>query len=143
MLPTRSLVSALSLALAAGCTCNVGEMAAGRGEALAAVEEFHARMNDGRSGEIYDGASDEFRGASKRQRFDGLLSAVERKLGKVTETKNVGWRVNSRNFQTYVELSQETRFERGEARESFVFLVRGGKASLLRYHIESDDLIMR
>ncbi len=141
MLPTRSFLPLAALALVA--SCSLGDMTAGREEAQKAVEVFHERLDAGRFGDIYDGADDEFRGTTDRQHLLDLLGAVTRKLGKVTETTNTGWRVNSRNFRTYVELSQRTRFERGQARESFVFFVRKGKASLLRYDISSDELILR
>lgn len=137
----RVIFFVVSLTLAAGCS--IGDLAAGRAEAQQAVDEFHARLNEGRAGEIYDAASDELRADRARQRFVDLLAAVERKLGKVTRTENEGWRVNSRNLQTFVELSQATHFERGEAHESFVFVVRSGKTRLLRYDIRSDDLIVR
>ncbi len=128
-------------ALVAGCS--VGDMAAGRGQAEKGVSEFHTLFNAGRFGDIYDAASDEFRAASKPGRFAELLAAVQRKLGNTTGTENRGWRVNSRNLRTYVELSQATRFDRGEALETFAFLVRDGKAILLRYNIQSEDLILR
>ncbi len=140
----RAIRFALPLAtcaLVAGCS--FGDFTAGRGEGEKGVTSFHALLNDGRFDEIYDGASDEFRGATARKRFAELLGAVQRKLGKVTGTENKGWRVNSRNLQTYVELAQATRFDRGEAQESFVFVVRGGKATLIGYNIQSQDLIVR
>jgi hypothetical protein len=128
-------------ALAVGCSFR--EMASGRAEADKAVSEFHAAFNEGRFGEIYDGASDEFRKATDRKRFLDLLGAVKRKLGKVGASENKGWRVNSRNLSTYVELAQSTRFDDSEAEESFTFLVRDGKAILLRYNIQSQELILR
>jgi len=141
MRAARLVAPLASLALAAGCS--FGDLASGHAEAQKAVDEFHARLNEGRAGEIYDAASDELHRSAARQRFVDLLEAVRRKLGKVTGTKNEGWQVNARNLKTYVELTQATRFERGEAHESFVFQVRDGKAHLLRYDIRSDELIMR
>lgn len=135
---------ALALALCAlAAACSVREMGSGRAEAEKAVAEFHAAFNEGRFGEIYDGASDEFRKATDRKRFIDLLAAVKRKLGKVGATQNRGWRVNSQNFTTYVELSQSTRFDDSDAAESFTFVVRDGKAVLIRYNIQSQELILR
>ncbi len=139
-------VGSIALSLACGALvagCGFKDMAAGRGEAQKAVAEFHALENDGRFTEIYDGASDDFRRAGGRERFVELLGAVQRKLGKVTGTDNRGWRVNTWNLTTYVEVGQATHFERGNAQESFRFVIRGGKAALIAYNIQSDELITR
>jgi hypothetical protein len=123
--------------------CSFSDMSAGQGEAQKSVTSFHALLNDGRFDEIYDGASDEFRGGTARKHFEELLGAVLRKLGKVTGTQTKTWRVNSWNMRTFVELAQSTRFERGDAEESFRFAVQDGKARLIAYNIQSQELIVR
>ncbi len=126
-------------ALAAGC----GDMRKGREVAEAAVDAFHASLDQGRAGDVYDGASDEFRASMTKEEFVQLLGAVRRKLGKVTGTTNGGWRVSSRNLATYADLTQKTRFEQGEAVESFRFVVKDGKATLLAWDIRSRELVVR
>lgn len=141
MRTTRSVLASAWCVLLAGCS--VREMTTGRAEAEKAVSEFHESFNAGRFAEIYDAASDEFRAALKRERFLELVGAIQRKLGKVTGTENKGWRVNSRNLRTYVDLTQASRFDTGEAVETFSFVVRDGKAILIGYNIQSLDLIVR
>lgn len=139
----RARLAPVLACCAVAAACSFRDVSSGRAEAEKAVADFHAAFNEGRFGEIYDGASDEFRRAAGRQRFVELLGAVRRKLGKVAGTENRGWSVNSRNLSTYVDLAQSTRFDDSVAEESFTFVVREGKAVLLRYNIQSQELILR
>ena len=54
--------------------------------------------------------------------------AVQRKLGKVTQTANAGFNIRSFNFVTTVVLTQNTTFEQGTGTEIFTWV--GDRASL-------------
>jgi hypothetical protein len=84
-----------------------------------------------------------FRTASKKDKYDEFMGAVQRKLGKITSTSNAGWTVNSYNLTTTVLMTQKTVFENGEGTESFTFEMDGKKAVLLGYNIQSMDLITK
>jgi hypothetical protein len=130
-------------ALTASCTCNFGALATGPKKAEKAVQAFHAGVNEGRFDALYDAGSDDLRAAASKERFVALLSAVRRKLGPVTGTTNAGWRVRSHNLSSYVDVTQHTRFEQGQATEQFTFVVSGDEVRLVAYHISSEDLILR
>ncbi|HEX9049795.1 MAG TPA: hypothetical protein VF841_04615 [Anaeromyxobacter sp.] len=139
-----ALVLAAALA-AAGC----GNFAKGREDADRAVAEFHAQFNAGSYDAIWDASAEEFKAAGSRQDFSALLAAVRRKLGDLTGSTTRSWNVNSRNLTTYVTLVQDSRYatERAEttakAVETFTFVVRKDRATLLGYNIASTDLILR
>lgn len=46
------------------------------------------------------------------------------------------------NFDTYVEIQQQTEFEKGKGSETFIYIIVDGKAFLHGYHINSMDLIV-
>src|SRR5579871_3747098 len=121
--------------------CNPFAMVQGTQQADKAVLAFHDSLNEGHFAQIYDGASEEFRGATKSEKFAELLEAVHRKLGKVRSSKSQGWRANSWNMKTFVESRYETQFEQGSAQETFRFQIKDGQAFLIAYNINSNDLI--
>jgi hypothetical protein len=71
------------------------------------------------------------------------MSAVQRKLGKVTQTSNAGFNVRTFNLTTTVVLNQNTTFEQGTGTEVFTFQMNGEKAVLVGYNINSKDLILK
>ena len=68
---------------------------------------------------------------------------MHRKLGKVTQTANAGFNVNTFNLTTRVVLNQNTTFEQGNATEVFTFEMNGEKAVLVGYNINSTELILK
>ncbi len=73
--------------------------------------------------------------------FTELLSAVSRKLGTKKSSTNVNWNINYHTSGTFVTLTQNTEFERGDAEEQFVYRIEEDKALLAGYHINSHALI--
>ncbi len=144
-LRSGSAVASLAAAasLAAGCTCTCAGFAQGKEAADRAVSEFHERFNQGRFDAIWEASGDELKRATSQQDFTALLAAVRRKLGDVTGSTGRSWNIRSFNLTTYVQLQHETTFSTGKAVESFQFVVRDGRATLVGYHISSNDLIVR
>ena len=134
----RNVVLLCSMLVLAGC----GNMIKGKGLATKKVAEFHTQLNDEKYKAIYDDAAAEFRTATTAAKWDQLLGAIHRKLGRVTGTQTRGWNVNSVNFKTTAVLTQQTTFEHGTATETFTFLIRDNDAVLLGYNINSTDLIV-
>ena len=136
---TPALLALAAALLAAGCS----SMKAGREAADKAIAEFHERLDSGRLAEIYEAAAPELQRTTARDDFVRLLEAVHRKLGKVRDSTNQGWQVNATTAGTFVAMTQDTAFETGRGTESFRFAVRDGKAVLVAYNINSNDLIVR
>ncbi len=124
-------------------------MVKGKDDADGAVAEFHRQFNGGAYDAIWDSAGDELKGTISRQDFAALLAAVRRKLGDFTGSTTRSWNVNSRNLTTYVTLVQDSRYATakaettGNAAETFLFVVKDGRAKLVGYNISSLDLILR
>lgn len=133
------VLSALALLLASAACSGFtrGSEAADR-----AIVVFHEQFNQGRFGEIWDGAGAELKQASSREDFSRLLGKVRQKLGDVTGSTGNGWKVNARIKATYVDMRQATTFANGKAVESFHFVLRDGQAALLGYNISSPDLLL-
>jgi hypothetical protein len=120
-----------------------GGLTKGKVAAETAIAHFHEQYNDGKIDAIWDGAHPKFRSASKKEKYDEFLRAVQSKLGKVTSTANVNWNVGKFNLTTTVKMAQKTVFEKGEGTESFAFEMDGEKAVLVGYNIQSMDLITK
>jgi hypothetical protein len=139
MRTTTIAVSAYLILFAGGC----GGFIKGKAAAENSIAHFHQQYSDGKLDDIWQEAHAKFRSASRKEQYDELMSAVLRKLGKVKSTSNAGWKVNSQNLTTTVQMTQKTVFEKGEGTESFTFEMNGGKAVLVGYNIQSMDLITK
>lgn len=125
--------------LLAGCPAMFKGKAAGeRG-----VTEFHRLYNEGKFKEIFDGGHSALKTATPETKFLEFLEAVQRKLGKETQTANAGFNLNTFNLTTRVVLTQKTTFEQGNATEVFTFGMNGEKAVLVGYNINSNELILK
>jgi len=137
---TLLLLLILSIALiASGC----GGVFKGKKAAEQAVADFHKLYNDGKLAEIYSAGHSKLKSATSEKEFLAFLGAVQRKLGKVTQTSSAGFNVRTFNFTTTVVLNQSTTFERGSGTETFTFQTEGNKAVLVGYNINSNDLILK
>lgn len=115
----------------------------GKKAAEQSVTDFHKLYNDGRLTDIYSAGHPKFKGATTEKQFLEFLGAVQRKLGKVTQTTEAGFNVRTFNFTTTVILTQTTTFEQGTGTEVFTFQMVGDKAVLVGYNINSKDLILK
>jgi hypothetical protein len=127
----------LLVLLAAACS-SVQDIAA----AEKAVERFRELMSKGQFAQIYAEAGDDFRKGVNEQEFSKFLAAIKRKLGQVKKAERVGWNVNFHTAGTFVTLGFKTEFEKGSGAEQFVFHVKNGVASLVRYNINSPALVI-
>lgn len=109
----------------------------------AAVAEFHKKLDRGAFGEIYSGTNEEFKAATKEQDFVSLLEAVHRKLGSIQSSERFTWRINSFNLKTNITLVYKTKFQNGEATETFVWRAEKDGVKLLGYNISSLALITK
>jgi hypothetical protein len=108
-----------------------------------AVTQFHAQLNEERYHEIYGLVSDDFHKATSEREFTELLAAVHHKLGAVETSSPGAWRINYNPSGTVVRANYETRFSEGKATEEFSWVISGNQTYLLRYHINSKELITK
>ena len=122
-----------------GCTDTIK----GKSVAEPKMAVFHDRFNAGQYEEIYSEAADEFQKAATKENLFDLLSAIDRKLGKVQSSSINSWNVKTFNLVTTVVFVADTQFEQGTGTETFTFRVSGDKATLLGYNINSMDMMTR
>lgn len=80
-----------------------------------AVNNFHVLFNDSRYGEIYLQADQTYRDAVSETDSNALFVLLRQKLGRVEQTKQVGWSRNSSTLGTTVRLEYKTDFANGPA----------------------------
>jgi hypothetical protein len=82
------LLAAISLTI--GSCSTKEDLAAAARE----VKKFHQAYNAGLHDEIYEKTTDELKKKATRDDFVAMLDVVQRKLGKMTETKRANWNVS-------------------------------------------------
>lgn len=107
-----------------------------------AITTFHQQLD----AENYEGIAKTFDPelTSNKSMNDGmtnLLHLVHKKLGKITATKQINWRVNYNTSGNFTDVVMHTTFENGVADEDFGFKSDGGTLKLYGYHVNSDDLM--
>ena len=112
------------------------------GDTEAEVATFHRQLNAENYAAIWKVTSADLRNATTETAMKKLFAAVHRKLGKVVETKQVGWRSNVSTSGTFAEVQMDTKFEKGTGVESFVYRKDGDQLKLAGYHINSNDMVV-
>jgi hypothetical protein len=107
------------------------------------IISFHQLFNEERLGEIYSKGHEKLKSAASETEFLEFVTAVRKRLGRVTSTSNVGSNIQGVNLQTFVVLKQETKFEQGSGVETFTFIVENEVALLAGYYINSKDLLVK
>jgi hypothetical protein len=72
--------------------------------------------------------------------FAAILDQIHRRLGNVKSSTRMGFNDSVDNGDHRLELTYDTKFERGEGAEEFVFRIIDGKPLLAGYHVKSDAL---
>ena len=135
---TRKLLVLLFVLSLAGCSASVDMSSAEAG-----VPKFHEMLDAGHFDDIYAQSGDAMKSASSQADFTALLEAVHRKLGNTKSSTKAGWGVNYQTSGTWVTLNYKTTYDRGDAQEQFVFLVKDKSALLAGYHVNSNALILK
>ncbi len=109
--------------------------------AKAAVSVFHADLDAANINSIWADTAPAFRETTDRKQLGSFLLAVNRKLGKVRRSEQVGWQMNTTTQGSFVVLQMQTEFERGPAQETFTFLRDGEQLRLAGYNVNSNALV--
>ena len=140
---TLYLKESLALLFACFALVGCGSMVTAKPAAERAIVDFHKLFNEQKFVDIYSAADSALKKAASEKQLTDLLSAVHRKLGTVTGSNNQTWNVSKFNFTTRIVMIQNTQFESGKGVETFTFQISGGKAILVGYNINSNDLITK
>lgn len=134
----RRYLLVVVVSLCAACSVSKSFNVAG-----GAVRMFHDQFNARQYHEIYERSDGAFKKVAGENQISEFLGAIERKLGKVTGSKQVGFYSNWTTEGTFVNLTYESTFEQGKAYEQFSWRVSGDEAKLVGYNINSPDLITK
>jgi opacity protein-like surface antigen len=122
---------------AAGCSSRQNINAA-----KSEVSHFREQLADHKFAELYAETSNALKKSTTEEQFVQLLAAIDRKLGAVKNAEENGWKIDYNTSGTTVTLDFKTSFERGDATESFVYRIEGGKPLLVGYHINSNAMLV-
>jgi len=120
--------------------CGTGLMQ-GRQLSTNGVQQFHALLNSGQHEQIYDGASDAFRGGGSKEDLIKFFQSIHRKLGDAGSSNLNRLNVTATPTGTYITAVYTTTFAAGEAVETFTWLKSGQGVVLNGYNIQSMKLI--
>jgi hypothetical protein len=112
-------------------------------DASAKVATFHQRLDAGDFAAIWNDSGPDLKTTTTQESFTKLLAAVHGKLGKVRESKQIGWNSEMSTSGSLTELTMQTRFERGSGEESFVYKSYGQGQQLASYRINSTDMMLK
>ena len=112
--------------------------------AQSAIDRLTENYAEGRFGEIYAEAADEWRAAATADESRAVLERARERLGRVVSRATVraavqeaaGGQLGGRT----VTLNYNTKFERADAHEAVTLVERDGRWQLARYTINSDAL---
>jgi hypothetical protein len=102
--------------------------------ATAAVERFHAQINAGQFQTIYNEAAPAFQSAGGPGTLIAAMTQSKQKFGDVIQAVQVAAKVFPGGQVRFV---YNTRFQKGDATEMFIWQSDGQKASLVLYKIQS------
>src|ERR1041385_5704317 len=108
-----------------------------------AVTRFHNHFNAGEFHEIYIESDEAFQKWGTEATLTEFLSTLRRKLGTVQNAEQTGWHVNTTTNGTIVTLGYDVDFSEGKGTETLNFLIKGDKALLYKYDVDSQLLITR
>jgi hypothetical protein len=101
--------------------------------AIAATSEFHTRFNNSQFVDLYDAAESAVRDVQTKRDFLASMEAMRAGQGAVVQSKEVGVDYNYSTDGTMVKLLCEVTYEKGVAREEFIWTIANGKGILHSY----------
>lgn len=135
----RFILLALFALSLSGC----GDTISGRRVAEPEVARFHEMLKRRDFEAMYAATGEQFKLLAPKKRAIALFAAIDRKLGPLRKTEQINWHVNTKNLVTTVALVYQSKFDDGEATETFTFRVQNGKAELIDYNIASMDMLIK
>jgi len=111
------------------------------GDAKNATEVFHGMMDRGEYAAIYDTAARGFQASTSRENLVGFFKRVNRKMGKCGEGPVTFGGYQATTSGTFVTVTSSRTCANGTLSEEFVWLMVGGRATLLRYNANNPLLL--
>ena len=106
-------------------------------DARGQIDKFHALYGAGDAKGFHKASGAEFRKVVTEEQVQGLVTLFSKRLGKIESSKQTGFNTGFNNGTTTTTIVMQTRFERGEATETFVFTGSGKDMKLLNWNVTS------
>ena len=133
----RHLIAAAVLCLTA---CSGGEDLK---NTEAAIARFHQQVNAGQFDQIYVNAATDWKQAQSPRDSVKFLSAVRDKMGAFQSGETDGWRINYATGGSVAVVQYKSKFQKGDAIETFTYQLGEKAPTLVGYNINSNTLITR
>jgi hypothetical protein len=104
-------------------------------KADAAVGKFHQLLNEGKYEELYDLTDEEAKKIKSKTDFLSVMEQVHTQFGKVSEAAKIDAKATSQAASTKIEMVYQTKFEKAELKEKFVWIVSDKNVGLYAYEI--------
>jgi hypothetical protein len=126
----RYLVRAL-LVLAAVFTACVPSTS--KTAALKGIEEFHNRFNRNEFAEIYEESDQKAKDKITKNDFLEDMKAMREGQGAVLDSQEIATEYNYMNGVSMVKILVQVSYEKGNAKEEFIYYIKGESAQLASY----------
>ncbi|WP_086734751.1 hypothetical protein [Erythrobacter colymbi] len=133
----RSLAALAGAVLLAACN-----PAAQVEDASAQVKTLQALYNKGDAAAFYKAGGKALRKTASAEQVESTMTLIASRLGKVRESKQTGFNTAFNNGVTVTTIVMQTRFERGEGTETFVFEGSGKDMELAGWNVNSPLLVL-
>jgi hypothetical protein len=101
--------------------------------AAAATDEFHRRFNRSAFGDIYDQAEPGVKAMGPKGEFLASMEAMRQGQGAVVQAKELAVNYNYSTDGNMVKLLYEVTYEKGVAKEEFIWTIANGRGILHSY----------
>ena len=105
-------------------------------EALSAIESFHSRLSSGQYAAIYDASDPALQQTGSREQLIAAMQATKARFGEFRQVTDSEINVIVR-APVEIRAAYNSKFEKGEATELFLFLRRGDQIKLAMYQISA------
>ncbi|HEY2363152.1 MAG TPA: hypothetical protein VGK36_18670 [Candidatus Angelobacter sp.] len=103
-------------------------------DALRAIENFHARLSSGQYAAIYDASDPALQQTGSREELIAAMQATRARFGEFRQVTDSEMNVIV-HAPVEIRAAYNSKFEKGDATELFVFLRRGNQIKLAMYQI--------
>lgn len=125
------------LALAGALLLSACNPAAQVADAQAQIKKFQALYNKGDAKAFYREGGATLRKTAPADQVESMIGLFSARLGKIESSKQTGFNTAFNNGTTTTKIVMQTRFERGEATETYVFNGSGQDMELAGWNVNS------
>jgi len=106
-----------------------------------ATEAFHHLVDGGEYAAIYDTSAQGFQKSATRENVIGFFTRIHRKMGKCAAAPAAFGGYQATTSGTFVTTTSSRVCANGTLSEQFIWLMIGGKATLLKYNADNPLLL--